>query len=299
MNKVLVIGSINMDLVVETDRAPSPGETLTGKQFATYHGGKGANQAVAACRLGAQVSMIGCVGQDAFGMALIDGLRQEGIDTQYVLTRNEAATGVAVITVSQAENAIIVVPGTNHLLSAEDIHNAEPAFANADVVLCQLEIPLETVQAAAKMAAQHGKPFLLNPAPAVPLPDSLLQHVTLLTPNEHELALIFNTTLHGWQDMISSQSGRVVVTRGSEGAWFSDAEGTLFHQPGFLVKAVDTTGAGDTFNGTLAAFWGEPLNATVRKACAAGAISVTRSGAQSGMPTLAELNAFLATQEQA
>lgn len=299
MNKVLVIGSINMDLVVETDRVPSPGETLTGKQFATYHGGKGANQAVAACRLGAQVSMIGCVGQDAFGTELIDGLRQEGIDTQYVLTRSEAATGVAVITVSRTENAIIVVPGTNHLLSADDIRNAEAAFANADVILCQLEIPLAAVQAAAELAAYHGKPFLLNPAPAVPLPDSLLQHVTLLTPNEHELALIFNSALQDWQRIVSSKAGHVVVTRGSEGAWFSDAEGALFHQPGFLVKAVDTTGAGDTFNGTLAAFWGEPLQTVVRKACAAGALSVTRAGAQSGMPTLAELNVFLATQEQA
>lgn len=294
MNKVLVVGSINMDLVVETARMPVPGETLTGVQFSTFHGGKGANQAVAASRLGAQVSMIGCVGEDAFGRELLNGLRTEGIDTRYVRTVRSVATGVAVITLSQAENSIVVVPGANHMLSPDDIAAAQAAFADTDVVLCQLEIPLATVEAAAEMAAKHGKPFLLNPAPAVPLPTSLLAHIHLLTPNEHELSLIFATEEDDWQQTVSRMAGRVVVTRGSDGAWFADADGKLLHQPGYAVQAVDTTGAGDTFNGTLAAFWGEPMQNVVRKACAAGAISVTRAGAQGGMPSLDELEAFLA-----
>lgn len=294
MNKVLVVGSINMDLVVETERMPSPGETLTGRQFLTFHGGKGANQAVAASRLGAQVSMIGCVGRDAFGHELLNGLSMEGISTRYIRSTEHAATGVAVITLSQAENSIIVVPGANHLLTPDDIVAAESAFMDSDVVLCQLEIPLATVEAAADMAAKHGKPFLLNPAPAVPLPASLLEHVHLLTPNEHELSLIFATEEDDWQQTVSRMAGRVVVTRGSDGAWFADADGKLLHQPGFTVQAIDTTGAGDTFNGTLAAFWGEPMQNVVRKACAAGAISITRAGAQGGMPSLDELEAFLA-----
>ena len=293
MNNVLVIGSINMDLVVEAEKMPGAGETLLGKSFATYPGGKGANQAVAASRLGANVSMIGCVSNDAFGRQLLAGLQQEGVDTHHVFVAEHTATGVAVITVCDAENAIVVVPGANHSLTPEHIHAAEIAFSAADVVLVQLEIPLPAVLAAAQLAARYNKPFILNPAPAIALPAELLRLTTILTPNEHELATIFSCSPEAWQDTLSAQAGRVVMTKGSDGVWFADSSGTLQHQAGFKVAAVDTTGAGDTFNGTLAAFWGMDIKTSIRMAAAAGALSVTRSGAQSGMPNHDELTAFL------
>ena len=293
MNNVLVIGSINMDLVIETSQFPAPGETLLGQRFRTFPGGKGANQAVAARRLGAQVTMIGCVGQDAFGRELIDRLQREGIDTRYIRSAENAATGVAAITVCQAENSIVVVPGANYAVLPDDLLAAEAAFAAADVVLCQLEIPLSTVEAAAALAARHGKPFLLNPAPAVPLSPELLARVTLLTPNEHELGMVLAADGDDWENQLSQHPQRILMTRGAAGAWFADANGQLQHQPAFAVKSVDTTGAGDTFNGALAAFWGLGLPVLTRLACAAAALSVTQAGAQSGMPNQDQLEAFL------
>ncbi|MDR3413670.1 MAG: ribokinase [Formivibrio sp.] len=294
MNKVLVVGSINMDLVVETDKVPDLGETLLGQHFNTHPGGKGANQAVAASRLGAQVTLIGCVGNDTFGADLLSGLKQENINTQFIRITDQAATGIALITVSQSENAIIVVPGANHILSPADIYAAESAFIEADVVLSQLEVTLPVIQAAAEIAARHNKPFLLNPAPAAPLPDSILQNTALLTPNEHELAIVFSTTAETWQETLQKHPAKVVMTHGRHGAWFTNTAGELQHQPGIPVRAVDTTGAGDTFNGTLAAFWGMDMGEICRLACAAGALSVTRPGAQGGMPTHKELFDFLA-----
>ena len=294
MNSVLVIGSINMDLVVETGQFPAPGETVLGLRFDTYPGGKGANQAVAARRLGAQVAMIGCVGDDAFGQELVGRLNGEGIDTQHVRVAKGIRSGVATITVSQAENSIVVVPGANHQLTPADLHAAAGAFAAADVVLCQLEIPLATVAAAADLAAQHGKPFLLNPAPATQLPQTLLARVAMLTPNEHELATVFSNVPGAWQAQLVKYRQRIVMTRGADGAWFADADGRLRQQTAFRVTAIDTTGAGDTFNGALAAFWGLEQAELVRRACAASALSVTRAGAQGGMPTGEALTAFLA-----
>ena len=294
MNKVLVIGSINMDLVVETGQFPAPGETVLGSRFSTFPGGKGANQAVAARRLGAQVAMIGCVGDDAFGQELVAGLKSEGIDTRQVRVAKEVRTGVAAITLSAAENSIVVVPGANHSLSPADLDEAAGAFAAADVVLCQLEIPLATVAAAADLAAQHGKPFLLNPAPAMNLPQTLLDRVALLTPNEHELATLFSGEFDSWQEQLGKCRQRIIMTGGADGAWFADADGHLQQQAAFAVTAVDTTGAGDTFNGALAAFWGLDYAELIRLACAASALSVTRAGAQGGMPTREALTAFLA-----
>lgn len=293
MNRVLVVGSINMDLVVETEKFPAPGETLLGQRFRTFPGGKGANQAVAARRLGAQVAMIGCVGADAFGRELTAQLEGEGIDVRNVRVDGASSTGVAAITVSQAENSIVVVPGANHALSPDDVLAAEQAFREADVVITQLEIPLETVEAVAVLAERHGKPLILNPAPAIPLPATLRERVTLLTPNEHELSILSSVSCDAWRDQLAAHPGRVLMTRGSDGAWFAGSDGTLHHQPSFKVDAVDTTGAGDTFNGALAAFWGSDLALAARLACAAGALSVTRAGAQGGMPTDEELQRFL------
>lgn len=295
MNNVLVIGSINMDLVATAERFPAPGESVLGGSFCTFPGGKGANQAVAAARLGATVSMIGCVGDDAFGRELIATLSSEGIDTRYVQTISETSTGVATITLSQSENSIVVIPGANHCLTPDLLHTAKEAFKAADVVLCQLEIPLPAVEAAARLAAEFGKPFLLNPAPAMSLPAHLLDLVTLLTPNEHELALVFGEPSAAWRQLLAKNPLRILMTHGAHGAWFSDVTGHLRQQPAIRVEAVDTTGAGDTFNGALAAFWGQDLAELALLACAAGTLSVTKKGAQSGMPTLDQLNSFLNT----
>ena len=296
MNKVLVVGSINMDLVVQAERFPGPGETLLGQSFHTFPGGKGANQAVAARRLGAQVTMLGCVGGDSFGRQLLALLETEGIDTRCVRTEDGVSTGVAAITVSHAENSIIVVPGANHALLPADVLAAESAFAATDVVLCQLEIPQETAEAAAAMAEKHGKPFILNPAPAVPLSQSLRERATLLTPNEHELAILSSVPDSAWQQQLARYPERILMTRGADGAWFAGRDGELHHQPAFAVSAVDTTGAGDTFNGALAAYWGKSFGELARLACAASALSVTRAGAQGGMPTQGELEEFLGSR---
>ncbi len=293
MNKVLVIGSINMDFVVETDKFPVPGETVLGSAFKTFPGGKGANQAVAAQRLGAQVTMLGCVGNDDSGNAMLRHMKTEGINTDLVKVMEGVITGMAAITVSEGENSIIVVPGANHHVTPAHIAAAEEAFIAADVVLAQLEIPLPTVQAAARMAQRHQKPFLLNPAPAMPLPTDLIAQTTLLTPNEHELCIMLATDTADWQALLMHYPGKILMTHGAEGAYYTTSAGVLQCQKAFPVEVTDTTGAGDTFNGALAAFWGADMSDLARFACAAGALSVTKAGAQSGMPTYDALKAFL------
>ena len=293
MSRVLVFGSLNMDLVVETVTFPRLGETLSGTDFATHAGGKGANQAVAAARLGAQVTLLGRVGVDAFGTQLKARLAAEGVVTRWVHETPGVPTGIASITVCNADNAIVVVPGANAHLSAADLDLAEEAFAAADVVLAQLEVPLATVERGAELAARYRKPFVLNPAPAIPLPQSLLARCTVLTPNEYELATVLAQPDEHWKKLLSRLPGRIVMTKGPDGAYFTDESGTLHHQAGFAAKPIDTTGAGDTFNGALGAFWDLGLPEAVRRGCAAGALSVTRRGAQDSMPTLAELIALL------
>ena len=293
MTKVLVVGSINMDLVVETTQFPRPGETLFGRRFATHPGGKGANQAVAAARLGAQVAMIGRVGNDAFGQKMTATLAAEGIDIGWVGVSATAATGIAAITVCDGDNAILVVPGANRELSPEHLAASERAFVDADIVLAQLEVPMMTIEVAAALADKHGKPFILNPAPSARLPIDLLGKVALLTPNEYELAVALDGKPEDWRLLLAVLPGKVVMTKGRDGAYFTNATGALQHQPSYPVKAVDSTGAGDTFNGAIAAYWDLGLAAAARYASAAGALKVTRPGAQAGMPTRAEVQAFL------
>jgi ribokinase len=293
MSRVLVLGSINMDLVVETSAFPRLGETLAGASFAAHAGGKGANQAVAAARLGASVTLVGRIGLDSFGTELVARLRAEGVATRWVRETPGESTGIAAITVYNADNAIVVVPGANARLSAADLDAAESAFAEADVVLAQLEVPLATTEHGAELAARYRKPFVLNPAPAARIPESLLARCALITPNEYELGTALARPGRGWQELLGLLPGRVVLTKGAEGAYFTDPAGTVRHQSAYQVEPVDTTGAGDTFNGALGAFWDLGIAEAVRRGIAAGALSVTKRGAQDSMPTLAELNEFL------
>ncbi|WP_254901209.1 ribokinase [Tuberibacillus sp. Marseille-P3662] len=282
--KVTVIGSMNMDLVAETERRPEPGETVLGEQFTMNPGGKGFNQAVAAARLGADVQMIGRVGDDAFGREIISHLAKEGMSTNHVEQVTDTSTGTATIVVSEGENNIVVVPGANHRLSPEDLENVEPTIADSDIVLLQLETPMDTVTAAARVARRHHVPVILNPAPYQALPTALVHQIDYLTPNEHEHRLMHHDAL------LDHFDNPLIVTKGSAGTdVYNHGKGSTVQ--GYTVDPIDTTGAGDAFNGGLAARLasGSSLTEAVRYANAVGARAVTKLGAQSGMPTHQEV----------
>ena len=294
MARVVVVGSINMDLVTLAPRFAGPGETVLGERFLTVPGGKGANQAVAAARLGAEVTLIGALGDDAFGEQLREGLAREGIALDHVSRIDDCGSGTASITVAGGENEIIVVPAANARVTPAQVEAASDAIARADAVLVQMEIPLESVEATLRLGHRLGVPVILNPAPAQKLPTEWLKLARYVTPNQHELAILLGADAQqDFRALMRQAPVPVVLTRGGEGAWYRE-DGEPTHQSGFAVDVVDTTGAGDTFNGALAVFLHEGLPQAVRKACAAAALSVTRLGAQGGMPTRAELDAWLA-----
>jgi ribokinase len=296
MTRLVIVGSINMDLVTVAQRFPAPGETLLGERFVSVHGGKGANQAVAAARLGAEVHMVGAVGDDAFAQPLCDELVAEGVDIEHVARIEDCSSGTASIVVSGGENQIIVVPGANAHVTPAQVSNARNLIARADAVLVQMEIPLETVEATLRWGNQLHVPVILNPAPAQRLPIEWLRLARYITPNQHELATLLGADSNNdFLDLMRRSPCPVVLTHGSEGAWFRE-EGEPQHQEGFCVEAVDSTGAGDTFNAALAVFLHEGLPIAVRRACAAAALSVTRLGARGGMPHPAEVDALLARQ---
>ena len=289
---IVVVGSLNMDLVVRSPRHPQPGETLLGSEFHTFPGGKGANQAVAAARLGGQVKMIGRVGADAFGKSLIQTLTNDGVDTSQVKQLG-VATGVALITVDEAgQNTIVVVPGANGELPPPDLLAAESVFEGASVVVMQLEIPLLTVMYAADLAHRHGARVVLNPAPAQPLGATLLKQVDALIPNQPEAALLTGCALAGdaARRLIASGVRSVIVTLGEDGVLIAEGE-TATHLPAHRVNVVDTTAAGDAFVGAFAVALAE--GRSTREAAAwgnaAGALAVTRAGAQPSLPTRDEL----------
>lgn len=296
MTRIIVVGSINMDLVTLAPRFPAAGETLLGERFLTVPGGKGANQAVAAARLGAEVALVGALGRDAFGEQLARGLSDEGVDTTHVAWRDDVGSGTASITVAEGDNQIVVVPAANAHVTPAQVEAARARIERADAVLVQMEIPLETVEATVRLGRSLDVPVILNPAPAQPLPTEWLARVRYLTPNQHELATVLGDEGRtDFRELMRRAPCPVVLTRGGEGAWYRE-QGEPRHQAGFAVDVVDTTGAGDTFNGALAVFLREGLETAVRKACAAAALSVTRLGAQGGMPRRVELDAFLAGQ---
>jgi len=295
---LVVVGSLNMDLVVRAPRHPRPGETLIGSQFQTFPGGKGANQAVAAARLGATVRLIGRVGKDAFGDALLQTVRQDGVDTSFIYRDPQAASGVALITLDEAgQNTIVVASGVNMRVSPKDIQQAEVAFEGANLLLMQLECPLEAVEAAADLAQQRGIPVVLNPAPARPLPASLLAKVDYLLPNQSELQLLAEGEVNvsaAAACLLKNGVRNLVVTLGEEGALLVTAN-TEQKFDAYKVPVVDTVAAGDAFTAAfcVALMEGKSLPEAVQWGNAAGAIAVTRPGAQPSMPKREELIRFL------
>ncbi|HEY1462213.1 MAG TPA: ribokinase [Terriglobales bacterium] len=297
---IVVVGSINLDLVANSERIPSPGETVSGKIFNTYFGGKGANQAVAVARLGHPVIMIGKVGEDVFGSELEQGLKAAGVDTRCI-QRVRRASGVAlIVTDKNGENSIVVVPGANGELAPNDLDRYRDVLLGAGIILTQLEIPLNTVEHLANFAREHKIPFMLDPAPARPLPASLLQNSTWITPNEIEM-----NTLEAASHSLNEKSiaeklatkgvQNLLIKLGSRGVLLKEKDQTAVMVPGFSVNAIDTTAAGDAFNGAFAVglVRGKSAHESAEFANAVAAISVTRAGAQTSMPTAKEVEVFL------
>lgn len=296
--KIVVIGSCNTDMVISMDHLPLPGETLIGGEFFMNSGGKGANQAVAAARLGGNVSFIAKVGNDPFGKRALEQYRAEGIDVKHILTDPEQPSGVALIMVdAQGENSIAVASGANAHLTTKDIDNAKEILSRADIVLMQLETPITTVEHAANVAKRSGAKVILNPAPAQPLPESLLQNLYILIANETEAEFISGTQITDMDSVaraadILCDKGveKVVITLGSRGAFVKE-RGNYHQIPGLKVKAVDATAAGDTFCGALCVALAEEKNLTeaVTFANRCAAVTVTRMGAQSSLPYRSEI----------
>lgn len=299
--KILVVGSSNTDMVIKTEHLPRPGETVLGGTFFMNPGGKGANQAVAAARMGGGVSFVCKTGNDIFGHQSQLLFEEEGIDTSYVFSDPVHPSGVALITVDEkAENCIVVASGANAHLSPHDLAKAKDGIEEADILLMQLEIPLETVEYIAESAFSKNKKVILNPAPAQALPASLLRHLYMITPNETEAEIITGVEITDEASALEaaralSEMGvqQVIITMGSKGA-FVYGEGKAEMVPALKVKAVDTTAAGDVFNGalTVALSEGRELIDAVRFASKASAISVTRVGAQSSIPYRNEVDIF-------
>lgn len=294
--KILVIGSSNTDMIIKCPRIPGPGETILGGEFFKMAGGKGANQAVAAARAGGEVIFIGCVGNDTMGKEALEGLKKEGIDVSLVKISDEHASGIALINVSESgENSITVASGANGNLFPEDLERLEEHISGAGIILLQHEIPFETVAAVIEMAHMEDVPVILNPAPAAPVPKALLEKVFLLTPNEHEAALIAgmdNETdpLDLADALLEKGCRQLIITIGSKGALYA-GEGMKEIIDSFPVTAVDSTAAGDTFNGFLAVALakGKEIREAIAWANKAASISVTRMGAQASVPSCKEL----------
>ncbi|KAA0975527.1 ribokinase [Pseudomonas sp. ANT_H12B] len=301
--RVVVIGSLNMDLVTRAPRLPRGGETLIGESFATVSGGKGANQAVAAARLGSRVSMVGCVGSDAYGEQLRGALLAEQIDCQAVSTVDDSS-GVALIVVDDnSQNAIVIVAGANGALTPEVIDRFDSVLQAADVIICQLEVPDATVGHALKRGRELGKTVILNPAPASrPLPADWYASIDYLIPNESEASALSGLPVDSLQTaetaatrLIDMGAGKVIITLGAQGSIFANGK-SFEHFPAPKVKAVDTTAAGDTFVGGFAAALsaGKTEAEAIRFGQVAAALSVTRAGAQPSIPTLSDVQAFKA-----
>ena len=307
MKNILVVGSSNTDLIIKVPEIPRPGETLLGGEFMTFPGGKGANQAVAAARAGGNVIFIASVGDDPYGHEAIKGYRLDNINTEEIKICKGVPSGIAMITISgSGENAITVAPGANAMLTPEDLEEIEEPFLEADYMLIQLEIPVETVLKAVELCSEFNTPVILNPAPAANLPDAILRRVAIITPNETEAerltGIIVNdeaTASRAAEVLHNRGVGTVIITMGASGAYVSNRlSGYCKLVPGFNADAVDTTAAGDVFNGQLAVSLaeGKELETAVLAAHGAAALSVQKMGAQSSIPFRRETDAYLKEQ---
>ena len=292
---ICVVGSINTDLVIEVETIPRPGETIEGKSIARYSGGKGANQAVAAARLGAQVVMLGKIGDDQFGKDLYTGLKRSAVDTSHI-ERAHASSGLAVISVARSgENAITVVLGANALVDRQYIDEHLKLFSSCDILLLQLEIPLATIDYLLRLLPAERPYVILDPAPAQDISHLMQKRIDVLTPNEHELNLLTGASSieSGSRLLVSRGVKNVICTAGADGAYLTTSD-SYTHFPAFHVATIDTTAAGDAFNGALAwALQERPLVEAIPYACAAGAIATTRRGAQPSLPRAVELDGIL------
>ncbi|MGD1157891.1 MAG: ribokinase [Terriglobia bacterium] len=302
--RVVVVGSVNLDLVCSVERIPGAGETISGSRFEIFHGGKGANQAIAIARLGYPVSMVAKVGDDEFGERLQQGLKTSGVNIKAVGVVRRTSSGIALIsTDGQGQNSIVVIPGANGKLLPKDLEKAVSLLRSSGMILTQLEIPLETVECLAALACRFDIPLMLDPAPARALSTRLLRQVTFLTPNETETSILCgirtdelnpSTAPQIAQRLLSRGPHNLIIKMGSQGAYVAASTVEDF-LPAFKVKAVDSTAAGDAFNGGLAValMRGQDLLAAARFGSAVAALSVTRMGAQPSMPTARDVDRFL------
>jgi ribokinase len=301
--RIAVVGSLNMDLVIRSPRIPLPGETIIGGDFQTIPGGKGANQAVAAARLGAEVSMIGRLGRDSFADYLLDNLAASGVDTAFITKDGQAATGVALIVVDdQGENSIVVASGANMQVEEVHVNAAQDLIAKSDVLVLQLEIPLPAVIRSAQIAKENGIPVVLNPAPARELPAELFALVDVLVPNETEIALLSGQGDDSAEDLKQASRGlldrgvgSVVITLGKRGALLTNRKYDAFEFDAFKIEPVDTTAAGDAFVAGLAVHLGagHPLPDAIHWGNAAGALAAMRFGAQTSAPSREEVKQLI------
>lgn len=292
MAKVCVIGSCSMDLVVTSTKRPLAGETVLGEGFSTVPGGKGANQAVAAARLGAEVAMVGCVGEDFYGTAIMENFKKNRVLTTNVEPVTHAESGTAHIILAEGDNSIIVVKGANNLVTPALVERALEAIRESDMVLIQQEIPEETVSYVSEVCHKFNVPMLLNPAPARPITEAIIENAAYLTPNEHERAILFPGM--STAEALQKYPNKLFITEGSKGVRYYDGNQEVL-VPTYKVNAIDTTGAGDTFNAAFAVALaeGNSIRASVKFANRAASLSVTKFGAQGGMPTRAEVEANL------
>ncbi|MCR6845388.1 ribokinase [Bacillus sp. IBL03825] len=286
MPNIAVVGSISMDLVAVSKKRPKAGETVIGEAFHTIPGGKGANQAVAAAKLGANVAMVGAVGNDNYGTVVRSNLENERVFIDYVVPVTDAATGIAHIVLAEEDNSIVVVQGANAHVNESVVDRSKDLLIKADMVVLQLEIPLETVKYVLAICEEHNIPVMLNPAPAQVLSEDILKKATYITPNEHECRIVLDDFTSPIEDLLAKYPNKLLMTEGSKGVRFHNGT-EIVHVPSIAVDVVDTTGAGDTFNGALAVALseGETLQKAIRFANIAGGLSVTKLGAQGGMPT--------------
>lgn len=294
MKKLAVVGSINIDQTVTAERIPLKGETLPGVNLRYIPGGKGANQAVAMAKLGAQVEMFGCVGDDENGRKMAANLSANGVETGHIKVAAGVPTGIAIITVGDHDNTIIVVEGANGLVDRAYIDSVKDVLLSYDMVALQHEIPLDTVHYVVNLCAEHGIPVLLNPAPAAAVPMDIIEKVTYLTPNEHEAVLIFGRE-RSTEELLKAYPEKLIITQGSRGVSVGLAGGEVLNVPARKVDVVDTTGAGDTLNGAFCvkAVQGCGIVEALQYANAASSLSIGKFGAQSGMPTAEELARLL------